>query len=51
VDDSDKDVNWMNEAGLSGYLSSDTNMDGQSNNEDKNEFWLPNRGKGSYVPE
>ena len=51
VNDTDKNVNWMDEAGLSGYLSSDVNMDGQSNNKDKNESWLPNRGKGSYVPQ
>jgi len=35
VDDFDKDVNWMNEVGLSGYLSSDVNMDSKSNNKDK----------------
>ncbi len=51
VNDTDKNVNWMDEAGLSGYLSSDVNMDGHSNNTDKNESWLPNRGKGSYVPQ
>jgi len=51
VNDLDKEINWMNEAGLSGYLSSDNNMDGQTNNKDKNESWLPNRGKGSYVPQ
>ncbi|OQX77889.1 MAG: hypothetical protein B6D61_06500, partial [Bacteroidetes bacterium 4484_249] len=51
VNDSDKDVNWMDEVGLSGYLSSDVNLNGQSNNQDKNDFWLPNIGKGSYVPQ
>ncbi|OQX77888.1 MAG: hypothetical protein B6D61_06495 [Bacteroidetes bacterium 4484_249] len=51
INDSDKDVNWMNEAGWSGYFSSDVNMDGQANNKDKNESWLPNRGQGSYIPE
>lgn len=51
VDDSDKDINWMDEVGLSGYLSSDVNMDKQSNNKDKNDMWQPNRTKGSYVPQ
>jgi hypothetical protein len=51
VDDNDKSVNWNNEAGESGYQSSDVNLDGQSDNRDKNEMWLPNRGKGSYVPQ
>ena len=51
VNDSDKDVNWITEAGSSGYLSSDVNLDKQSNNQDKNEFWAPNNGNGSYVPQ
>jgi photosystem II stability/assembly factor-like uncharacterized protein len=50
IDLSDKTI-WLNQAGTKGYISPDINMDGQSNNEDKNEFWLPNRGKWSYVPE
>ena len=51
VDDNDKDINWINEVGLSGYLSSDSNRDSQSNNIDKNESWFPNWGKGSFVPQ
>jgi hypothetical protein len=41
---------WNNQAGNEGYLESDFNMDTQSNNRDKDEYWLPNLGKGSSVP-
>jgi hypothetical protein len=41
----------MSEVGTSGYLSSDVNMDGQSNNQDKNDMWVPNNGKSSKVPQ
>jgi PKD repeat protein len=51
VNDTDKDTNWMSEVGTSGYLSSDVNMDGQSNNQDKNDMWVPNNGKASQVPQ
>ncbi|OQX80279.1 MAG: hypothetical protein B6D64_03415 [Bacteroidetes bacterium 4484_276] len=50
VNGSDKDVNWITESGLSGYLSSDVNLDKQSDNQDKNEFWVPNNGNESSVP-
>jgi hypothetical protein len=51
VNDTDKDTNWMSEVGTSGYLSSDVNMDGQSNNQDKNDMWVPNNGESSQVPQ
>ncbi len=50
VDDLDKSVSWLNEVGLSGYLPSDLDLDGQSNNIDKNDVWLPNEGTSSQVP-
>ena len=51
IDDSDKSSIWDLEAGVSGYLHSDLNLDVQSNNHDKNEFWLPNLGAGSQIPQ
>jgi PKD repeat protein len=41
---------WETEAGTSGYLESDYNLDMQSDNIDKDEIWLPNSGKGTQVP-
>jgi hypothetical protein len=51
IDDLDKTASWLFDAGLQGYLSSDLNLDGQSNNVDKNEIWIPNEGKNCQVPE
>jgi hypothetical protein len=47
------DINnvWRNQVGFSGYLESDFNLDGQSDNKDKDDYWLPNLGKGSFIPE
>jgi len=42
---------WANEAGKKGYLSSDFNLDAQSNNQDKNESWLQNTNMSSQVPQ
>jgi hypothetical protein len=50
VDDADKDFNWMIQAGLNGYYLGDFNMDSNVNNQDKNDFWLPNRGSGNQLP-
>jgi hypothetical protein len=44
IDDSDKTLVWEVEAGESGYLQGDFNMDGQVDNADKNERWLENNG-------
>ena len=51
VDDIDKTVLWNSEAGSQGYNSSDFNLDGESDNKDKNGFWVPNTGMGSNVPQ
>ena len=51
IDDTDLNVTWKTEAGTSSYILSDHNLDGQSDNKDKDSFWLPNRGKNSYVPQ
>ncbi|MFU8843177.1 MAG: glycoside hydrolase family 18 protein [Bacteroidales bacterium] len=39
------------QAGKAGYLPSDFNLDGQTNNKDKNSQWKPNIGTSSLVPE
>ena len=45
----DHSFDWSDQSGESGYLSSDLNMDGQSNNPDKDEYWLINVGKVSQL--
>ena len=47
---SDKITLWEIEAGTKGYLPSDFNLDSESNNQDKDDIWLPNIGQGSQVP-
>jgi hypothetical protein len=51
IEDTDKTLVWETSAGGFGYLSSDLNLDGQSDNKDKDDYWLPNLGKGTMVPE
>lgn len=51
IDIMDKTAVWDMEAGDSGYLQTDLNLDTQSNNIDKDEFWFPNLGAGSQLPE
>ncbi len=46
----DKTSFWSILTGKSGYLSSDYNMDGQTNNPDKNDTWLQNINRESQVP-
>ena len=41
---------WSSDAGKTGYLNSDTNLDSEINNQDKNEKLIPNNGKSSNVP-
>jgi hypothetical protein len=50
IDADDKDMNWAGEAGNAGYHSADLNLDGQVNNLDKDDLWVPNQGKASQVP-
>jgi hypothetical protein len=47
----DKTGEWNSDAGHVGYISSDFNMNSQVINKDKNDYWLPNVGSGSSVPE
>jgi hypothetical protein len=51
VTDADKDALWDIQASQSGYLPSDYNLDGQSDNLDKNDWWLPSYGSGSSIPD
>lgn len=51
IDLVDKTSVWMIEAGLKGYLFGDISLDGQVNNKDKDDVWLPNYGKTAILPE
>jgi hypothetical protein len=42
---------WIPQAGSAGYLNGDTDLDGQVNNPDKNDWWLKNLNNESQVPE
>jgi len=42
IDDDDRFESWYPETGESGYLGSDVNLNGQSNNQDKNDYWIKN---------
>jgi len=50
VNDLDISVTWATDAGNSGYLDGDFDMDSQSNNIDKNDVWEQNIGEGSQLP-
>jgi len=45
-----KTVLWENVAGESGYTQSDLDLDGNTDNPDKNDIWLINQGISSQVP-
>ena len=47
----DKVINWEINAGTYGYNSSDLNLDTEVDNKDKDDFWVPNMGEGTQVPE
>ena len=49
VNDLDK-TQWNSNAGKSGYLNSDNDLDGQSDNVDKNDLWDVNLNAASKVP-
>ncbi len=51
INDLDHSIEWTNEAGKSGYLGNDYNMDGQADNPDKDDFWLNNNPSQTYIPE
>ena len=49
VQTDDKNVQWRQQIGLSGYQSADFNLNSQVQNDDKNFYWRPNVGKGSAI--
>ena len=51
INENDLDLIWKDEAGKTGNLSSDANMDLQSDNKDKNNIWYKNNGQSCQVPE
>ncbi len=51
IDMNDKSIDWSMNAGEQGYLPTDFNMDGQTDNPDKNDAWLDNITKESQIPE
>ncbi len=49
VQNDDKNVQWRNQVGQSGYRAADFNLNGQVQNDDKNLFWRPNSGRGTLI--
>jgi hypothetical protein len=47
----DLSAGWDMDAGKSGYQQCDFNFDGQVDNKDKDDYWLPNDGRSCQVPE
>jgi len=41
---------WANQTGTYGYKSADFNMNGQIENQDKNDIWVQNIGESSQLP-
>jgi hypothetical protein len=50
IDIDDKTAEWQMEAGKSGFWMEDYNMDGQVDNRDKDDCWVPNVGYTSAIP-
>lgn len=50
IDGNDRII-WGNHAGKKGYNPADLNMDGQVNNNDKNDMIIPNNNSQSQIPE
>ena len=51
IDNLDKAQQWAPAVGLTGYLQSDANLDGQVQNQDKNDCIIRNLGKLAGVPQ
>ncbi|MBN2172594.1 MAG: hypothetical protein JW731_00590 [Bacteroidales bacterium] len=51
INEFDGSEKWIPEAGQSGYLQSDVNMDSQVDNNDKNDIWFKNKGKFEILPD
>ena len=48
---SDKNFSWEPDVGKTGYLDGDFNMNGQTDNQDKNDVWFSNNGYNGFVPD
>ncbi|MEZ5199661.1 MAG: GEVED domain-containing protein [Bacteroidales bacterium] len=46
----DKLLEWQVQAGTKGFMGEDYNLDGQVDNQDKDDCWLINNGKTTYIP-
>jgi len=46
----DKNNLWNIQSGNAGSLESDYNLNKDVNNQDKNDYWVPNVGEGSFNP-
>jgi len=51
IDSYDNASVWTTNAGGSGYLQGDYNLDGQQDNPDKDAYWLMNKDKFTKIPE
>ncbi len=51
VDEQGDKLIWAPESGRSGYLNGDLNLNGQTDNIDKNDNWHKNLGKETQVPD
>ena len=51
VENADHISTWYTDAGKAGYYPADLNLDQQVDNRDKDNYWMPNIGKGSNVPQ
>ena len=51
IDTLDISATWATDAGNSGYLNGDFDLDTQADNIDKNDVWLPNTGEECQVPD
>ncbi len=51
IQNDDKNTNWTNQVGQSGYRDADFNMNNQVQNDDKNTYWTGNVGNGTQVPD
>jgi hypothetical protein len=49
IESGDLIFNWHDKAGETGYLAVDFNLDGQVDNQDKNDIWVPNKGVQCWV--
>jgi hypothetical protein len=42
---------WSDSVGFNGYKALDGNLDGEINNQDKNDIWWPNQGEEDQLPD